>query len=1255
MELQGTQGADTLTGGADNDTLYGYAGNDILKGGAGDDVLAGNEGADTLQGGDGDDYLLGGPGNDTLDGGAGGDWAAYEDATAAVKVDLNITIAQNTGGGGTDKLIDIEHVYGSAYNDTLTGNADANMMVGGEGNDIVSGGKGDDTLWGSAGNDTLDGGDGDDYLVGGAGDDIVKGGAGWDWSSYEDATAGVTVDLNKTSAQNTGGGGTDTLSGVEHLYGTKFNDTLTGDAKDNYLWGDAGDDKLYGGAGDDHLSGGAGVNVIDGGAGFDTVDYAFSDKGVTINLSGAPAPQIPIPDGVDTIISVEAAMGSAYADYIVGNDAENYLFGDAGDDVIFGIGGHDTLDGGEGNDILRGSFYKPGDMLLGGAGADQIIVWTGAGSEGDATIVDGGSGVDTLIFSTSTDITLNLGITGDQLVAPGIHMVISNTENVMGSYGNDKITGDAGANVINGGQGNDILDGGAGFDIVSYAGDQSVRVDLSKTGAQSTGGAGVDTLSNFEGLRGSLRADILIGDAKDNTIEGAGGDDIMDGGAGVDTAVYWANSSNYTWSRNANGAWTVRGMEGVDTLLNIEKLQFSDKTVTLSPSTTTVTVDQLLNPKVIVNTGAQFRETVLSADGHTAYVAGADGYVRVIDVDSATIKSQVRMGTSIEGMDLSADGRFLATTDGQLQNNPGPSNAMVHVLDLTTGVVKDYGMAVANTRFADVAFDAAGKLIMTLTYANEAYLGDNLNLVTLDPISGTFGMGSLAYRAGYFVSTSDHKAIAFGSYGNLAAPVYILGAGGVQNAATPSMIGGDGSNAAILSISDDGALVAQRRGSGDINVYDGNLNFRVDFTQLHPEFLGFSGGMDFSHDGKHLFIVNFITDKVYQYSTVNWGLEKVSILGFDVLGAGSTYKDAVIVSEDGSHLIVSNTEQVAFFDLATLLVEGGTDGADVLLGNSGVDHLFGYGGNDILVGGKGADLLTGGKGLDIFMFATGDMTWSSSSDAGVDVITDWEAIDRLSFNLVGTGTGGGYSEHTANSWSDALTKVTSLVAAWHGGTTSVQVGSDVYVFSAGSDAIQNVVKLANTTLENIELSNFSWLGTSIYTSMGLSINGDDNANTLTGTLGCDVINGGGGNDIIDGGWGVDTLIGGEGADVFKFLAGEGHYDRGFTLADVIMDFGGGDKLAFTGAQAVVKESDILRFTATLNPDGTISAASQDSIAAYGMQVYAGTLSQKYLLVGADADTYVLVENDVTHAGYDQVVLLKGVTSSLVTADMFMAA
>ena len=62
---------------------------------------------------------------------------------------------------------------------------------------------------------------------------MLAGGAGTDTVSYEHAAAGVTVSLALTTAQNTVGAGSDTLSGFENLTGSAFDDTLTGTGGDN--------------------------------------------------------------------------------------------------------------------------------------------------------------------------------------------------------------------------------------------------------------------------------------------------------------------------------------------------------------------------------------------------------------------------------------------------------------------------------------------------------------------------------------------------------------------------------------------------------------------------------------------------------------------------------------------------------------------------------------------------------------------------------------------------------------------------------------------------------------------------------------------------------------------------------------------------------------------------------------------------------------------------------------------------------------
>src|SRR4051812_5206957 len=76
-------------------------------------------------------HCPGGAGNDHMDGGAAGtDTISYADATAAVTVNLTFSTAQNTGGSGTDTLLNFENLTGSNFNDKLTGTAAANALYG---------------------------------------------------------------------------------------------------------------------------------------------------------------------------------------------------------------------------------------------------------------------------------------------------------------------------------------------------------------------------------------------------------------------------------------------------------------------------------------------------------------------------------------------------------------------------------------------------------------------------------------------------------------------------------------------------------------------------------------------------------------------------------------------------------------------------------------------------------------------------------------------------------------------------------------------------------------------------------------------------------------------------------------------------------------------------------------------------------------------------------------------------------------------
>ena len=150
-------------------------------------------------------------------------------------------------------------------------------------------------LIGGAGGDSLDGGAGDDELNGGPGADVLDGGAGGDYASYLDSPRGILVRLHDARAVRYGDAEGDTLTGIEHLIGSQYNDTLAGDGRDNILRGEDGDDTLYGGPaggddimyggnGDDRLFGGRGDDVLTGGAGSDV-------------MKGGPGQDVLVADG----------------------------------------------------------------------------------------------------------------------------------------------------------------------------------------------------------------------------------------------------------------------------------------------------------------------------------------------------------------------------------------------------------------------------------------------------------------------------------------------------------------------------------------------------------------------------------------------------------------------------------------------------------------------------------------------------------------------------------------------------------------------------------------------------------------------------------------------------------------------------------------------------------------------------------------------------------------------------------------------
>ncbi|HEV8679979.1 MAG TPA: M10 family metallopeptidase C-terminal domain-containing protein [Stellaceae bacterium] len=580
--LTASPGNDTLYGGGGNDSLKGAGGADYLSGGTGSDTatysnlstgiyinlssaagaasggdatgdslyyienIQGSDGADTLignpdtnaiYGNAGNDYIDGGLGNDTLNGGDDSDTLSYTLDLAAV-VNLAIAAAQNTGGSGTDTIANFENLTGSYFSDTLTGNASDN---------VIKGAGGADTLYGGSGNDTIIAGDPNTYIV--------------KPQATVNSTAGTAVNLDGSFVQTYAqiiqdstvtphatvvarGSGSFEYYSVTVTAGATgvFDIDQTDFGQDTYI-------RLYDTDGTTQLAfdddgtvddpGSAGVSQ--GNSVFDSyLTYQFANAGtyfLRVEHFGGTA----LAAGARYTLNV-SLTGATLATPTAGST----IYGGAGNDSIFGNTGNDYIDGGLGNDSISGgagndTLISSGDDVINGETGNDYIY---AGLTSISETLDGGSGVDTLdttSFGGGFLYVVNL-VTGTTNYPESF----TNFENLISGGSADVVTGTSGANVIRTGNGNDTvdgffgadtLDGGAGTDTLSYALDLGVTVSLAIAGAQATGGAGTDTVLNFENLTGSFFNDTLTGDAGNNVINGGGGADTLYGNDGNDTLI----------------------------------------------------------------------------------------------------------------------------------------------------------------------------------------------------------------------------------------------------------------------------------------------------------------------------------------------------------------------------------------------------------------------------------------------------------------------------------------------------------------------------------------------------------------------------------------------------------------------------------------------------------------------------------------------------------------------------------------------
>jgi hypothetical protein len=230
-----------------------------------------------------------------------------------------------------------------------------------------------------------------------------------------------------------------------------------------------GDDRILTGNTYDLVEAGSGSDEVQTGDGNDAVLAAPSPDGNDVFDLGGGFDQVSYAPRSEPISSDGISAGGAgERDQLTGVDA---LIGGASDDSLVGSETTRTLDGGPGNDTLSGG--EEADTLYGGLGNDTL------NGNGGVDAIVGGSGDDTMNGGDGDDNIKELVQEGEAnhlWVAPTIKQQPSGgNDSADGGDGSDLIElgpgadhglGGPGVDLMRGGPDNDELDGGDGDDAV---------------------------------------------------------------------------------------------------------------------------------------------------------------------------------------------------------------------------------------------------------------------------------------------------------------------------------------------------------------------------------------------------------------------------------------------------------------------------------------------------------------------------------------------------------------------------------------------------------------------------------------------------------------------------------------------------------------------------------------------------------------------------------------------------------------------
>jgi Ca2+-binding RTX toxin-like protein len=844
---------------------------------------------------------------------------------------------------------------------------------------------------------------------------------------------------------------------------------------------------VHGGSGDDVIILGSVEADITGGAGQDTFRLA---QGAVIPAGGPPWNAV----HVSRIADFSSVQGDKLDLSVVVQELLTLGTGYSAGDNPFASGFLQVVQAGADTVVL----FDADGLLGGGWRASPMLVLQGvtASALNAAAIVQG--------YSPST-----IGLTLNGSSAADILTGASGGDSLYGGAGNDTLYGGAGNDLLQGGAGNDLIYGGAGIDTAAYADAMGkVIINLGSAAAQSTSGAGTDTLAGIENVIGSNYDDTLIGNSFDN---------VLDGGGGFDTVSFAGATEGVSVRLVLQGAAQDFGAAGHDTLISIENIigtAFADviagdganntldgglgiDTVTYADAASAVTVSLALT--TAQNTVGAGNDTLKGLENLTgsAFADTLTGSTAANVIDGGAGDDHLYGGA---GNDTLIGGLGNDTLEG------GAGNDLFVVDDVGDVVKEDSGGG------TDAVATSLGAYTLPSNLENLTYSGSGAfngagnalgNLLTggtgADTLSGLAGDDKLYGGAG--------GDTLFGGDGNDT----LDGGGGADTAN-----GGLGND--IYWVDDAADVIVEAAGAGTdvVNATGGSYTLSDNLESLVR-----SGAGDFTGSGNA--IANTLTggagndtlsglagdDKVYGGLGADhlYGGDGIDTLdggaGVDILEGGlgndvyvvdSAGDLAIETPNAGTDTVKASSATYALSDDIEILTFTGA-GDFVGTGNAIANTITGGAGNDVLTGLAGDDRLFGGIGVDNLIGGDGNDTL----DGGVEA-------DVLDGGL-------GNDSYVLDDFGDVV------VEGLNGGTDTVK--TSLAAFALGAN-----------------LENLTYTGVSDFTGTGNALanalTGGTGNDTLIGDAGADKLVGNAGNDVLNGGAGADTLTGGAGADAFVY-------------------------------------------------------------------------------------------------------------------------